>query len=146
MAPKSFSAQVRAAMEHGKAKMTEIMQDSVFDLMELAQTPQPGVEVTGGSYEEGKIPVVTSDLIRSLATELNGGGFGSPDQASYSTVIPQMQPGDVIRFNWTAPYALGLEVGYTTSLGHEVGGRHWVSFNAAQWNEIVQANVRRVAG
>jgi hypothetical protein len=133
-------------MDHGKAKMTEIMQDSVFDLIELAQTPQPGVEVTGGSYEQGKIPVVTSDLIRSLATELNGSGFGSPEQASYSAVIPQMQPGDKIRFNWTMPYAMGLEVGYTTSLGNEVGGRHWVSYNAAKWDDIVQGNVQRVAG
>ena len=131
-------------MQRGKRQMTEIMQDSVFDLMELAQTPQPGVEATGGTYEEGKIPVVTSDLIRSLATELNGGGFGSPDQASYSAVIIQMEPGDIIRFNWTMPYAMGLEVGYTTSLGHEVGGRHWVSYNAANWDEIVKANVQRV--
>ena len=145
MAPKSFASQVRDAMERGKRQMMEILQDSAFDVIERAQTPQPGVEATGGSYEEGKIPVVSSNLIRSLATELNGSGFGSPDEASYAAVIPQMTSPGVIRFAWTAPYAMGLEVGYTTTTGLEVGGRLWVTKAAEDWEAIVEANVKRIA-
>lgn len=141
----SFGASLEAFDQKTTRKLDKVWQDSVFDLMEACQTPQPSVEQTGGSYEEGKIPVKSSDLIRSLATELNGRGFSVPDEFSYQFTIAQSKAGDTMRFWWTARYALAIELGWQTSAGNEVGGRKFVSANAQNWGRIVADNARRLA-
>lgn len=141
---KAFSASLKAYAEKSKAQMRDILQDSLFDVLEAAQTPQPSVEQTGGSFEVGKIPVLSSDLIRSLVSELNGAQLGSASEMSYSFAITDMQPGDVAHFAWTAKHARSIEYGWTTSTGKEVGGRHFVGHNAARWPQIVAANAQRI--
>jgi hypothetical protein len=144
MADKTFSAGIKRYAEATKAQMRAILQDSLFDVLEAAQTPQPGVEATGGSFEVGKIPVVSSDLIRSLVSELNGTGFGAAAEMSYELVIAGMDLGDTAKFAWTSDHARPIEYGWTTSTGHEVGGRHYVGANAERWETIVAENARRI--
>lgn len=141
---KTFAAQIEAFADKTVKQMTVVMQDSIFDVLEAAQTPQPSVEQTGGTYEIGKIPVKESDLIRSLASELNGGGFGPEDEASFQLVIAQMKIGDAARFAWTAAHALPIEMGWETSTGKIVGGRQFVGTNAARFPEFVEANAARI--
>lgn len=139
---KTFSASVDAFAQKTKRRLRMVLQDSTFDLLEAAQTSQPSVKITGGSFEIGKIPVDESTLIRSLASELNGTGFGQPSEASFELVVALMQPGDIARFAWTAEHAMAIEMGWETSTGKQVGGRHFVGANAARWSEIVAGNAR----
>lgn len=145
MANQTFAAQIRDYAAKTKAEMRQILQDSLFDVLEKAQTSQPSVKLTGGSFEIGKIPVDSSNLIRSLASELNGSELAR-GEASFTVVIEKMEAGDTALFSWTAPYAKAIEYGWETSTGKHVGGRHFVGHNAAQWPRICAANTERIAG
>lgn len=140
----SFSASVADFAKMTSKRMKTVMQDSIYDVLEAAQTPQRGISVGATSYVEGKIPVAESDLIRSLVSELNGSAIGGASEFSYQLAIAQMDPGDVARFAWTAEHALPMELGWTASLGNEVGGRHFVGKNAARWQDFVTVNSQRV--
>lgn len=141
----TFAAGVRGWAKKTKADTRRILQDSLFDTLEMMQTSQPSVELTGGSFEVGKIPVKSSELIRSLASELNGAQLGQGEM-SYQLVIAQIKGGDRAVFSWTAAHARPIEYGWTTSTGKEVGGRHYVGHNAAKWPTTVADNTRRIAG
>lgn len=148
MANKTFSAGVKAWATQTKAQLDEILQDSVMDILDLAQTSQPGVKSTGGTFEIGKIPVdivskTGGGLIKSLVSELNGAANGE-GETSYIAVAQSMKSGDYATFSWTMPYARAIEYGWTTSTGKEVGGRQFVGHNAAKWPEIVAENTKRI--
>lgn len=140
---KTFAAQVADFKGRTLKKMRYVAINAIQDVMEAAQTPQPGVARTGGSFIEGRIPVVSSDLINSLSS--NGGGKGA---LSYTTAIAGMEIGDRLTFAWTSPYAMRIEAGFTgtDSLGrrYNQAGRHFVGKNAERFSDFVAARVREV--
>lgn len=144
---KSFAAQVDAFKVNTLKKMRYVAINAIQDVMKAAQTPQPGVERTGGTFIEGRIPVVTSDLINSL-TSGNGASGGAEGQLSYTTALAGFQVGDRLTFAWTAPYALRIEAGFTgtDALGRRYNqpGRHFVGRNAERFSEFVAARVKEV--
>lgn len=144
---KTFAAQVADFKGRTLKKMRYVAVNAIQDVMEAAQTPQPGVERTGGTFIEGRIPVVSSDLIQSL-TSGKGSGGGAKGELSYTTAIAGMQIGDRLTFAWTMPYAMRIEAGFTgtDSLGRHYNqpGRHFVGKNAARFSEFVAARVKEV--
>lgn len=144
---KTFAAQVADFKGRTLKKMRYVATQAIQDVMEAAQTPQPGVGRTGGSFIEGRIPVDTSALINSL-TSGKGAGGGTKGALSYTTAIAGLQIGDRLQFAWTMPYAMRIEAGFTgtDSRGRTYNqpGRHFVGRNAERFSEFVAARVKEV--
>ena len=142
---KKFSAQMEDIARLTERQLKAVIADSVQDVLEAAQTPQPSVKRTGGSFEVGKIPVDEGDLIQSLEIGFNAayqqtGGAVALSAAAFSL-------GDTINARWTAAHALRIELGFSgaDSLGRTYSqeGRHFLGHNAARWSEFVAANAKK---
>lgn len=133
----TFGADLKKLADLAVADMRYVATMAIQDVLEGAQTTQPGVQQTGGSFQRGKIPVETADLVNSLTVE----GSSGPD--AYVTAIAGMQIGDVLTFEWTMPYAARVEFGFTgtDSLGraYDVPGRFFIGDNAARFSQFVDA-------
>lgn len=145
MATKTFTADVRRFARLTKQAMLAVAVDSIQEVMEAAQTSAQGV-TAGGKIIRGRIPVVTADLVNSLAVETNG-VLGGRGKDSYVLAIAEMSLGDIIRFGWTPDYAARVHSGYmgTDSLGRTYNQRgwHWITPHAQRWPQIVQRNAAR---
>lgn len=145
----TFAAQVEGFRTKTLKNLRYVAINAIQDVVEAAQTPQPGVGRTGGTFIEGRIPVVSGDLINSLATGLNGSA-GAKGSTSYVAVLAGLDIGDMITFEWTMPYALRIEKGFqgSDSLGRTFNqaGRHFVGKNAARFQDFVTQRVQEVAG
>lgn len=148
MAAKRFSASIKDFGDGALERAIRILKSSAQEVVSLAQTPQPSVKQTGGSFEIGKIPVDDGFLINSLQTSLNGSLVGA-GQASYLLTIDSLQFGDVVEYRWTAAYAARIEFGFVgaDSLGrvYNQAGRYYVTTAAAKWVSIVEANARNIS-
>ena len=144
---KTFTAQIQAFADLTKQNLKYVAVNAIQDVVEAAQTPQMSVKRTGGTFVEGKIPVDTSELINSLASGANG-VFGAPGNDSYAVALAGYKLGDYMRFGWTAPHAMRMELGFsgTDSLGrtYNQAGRHFVGANAARFSEFVMKHALEV--
>jgi hypothetical protein len=138
---KSFKAQIDAIADMTEKNLSALVVDSVQDVLELAQTSQPSVKQTGGSFEIGKIPVDERDLIQSLEVGYNRAY--QPTRGATTLSLAGFQLGYTINARWTAAHALPMELGFTTRNGGSVAGRHFLGHNAAKWPAIVAANVKK---
>lgn len=144
-----FKAQVNAFADLTGHALTRVVVNALQELMEYIQTSAPGVSA-GGTLIEGRFPVVSSELIRSLITELDGARVGSGENA-YAVGLVNYELGQVIRFAWTSPYALRVEMGFTgsDSLGrtYQTQGWHMVGSNINRWPALVEkhAQIERVS-
>lgn len=135
----SFSADLRAMVDLAKEDLRYVATQAIQDVLEGAQTTQRGITQGAESFEVGKIPVgLTSDLVNSLSID------GSTGPQAYVTAIAGMELGDVLTFEWTAPYAMAIEYGWTTSKGTLVPGRFFVGTNAAKFPQFVEARAAEV--
>lgn len=130
---KTFTAQLEDFAKMTVEAMEYTMRQSIQDVLEAAQTTQIGIGQGATSFEVGKIPVDTAELVNSLTVD----GATGPD--SYVTAIEGMEIGDVKRFAWTAPHALPVEMGTS-----KFPGRHFVSANARRFSEFVDARAAEV--
>ncbi|VDS08874.1 hypothetical protein PARHAE_02059 [Paracoccus haematequi] len=139
---KTFTASLAGLCDQAKGNMRHIMRESVQDVLEAAQTPQPKAAIRGGPPEQGKIPVDTSELINSLTVD------GAQGADAYVVKIAGMELGDVMEFAWTADHAARIEYGFvgTDSLGreYEQEGAHFVGANAARFSEFVEKRAAEV--
>lgn len=135
----SFSADLRAMVDLAKEDLRYVAKQAIQDVLEGAQTTQRGITQGAESFEVGKIPVgLTSDLVNSLSID------GSTGPQAYVTAVAGMELGDVLTFEWTAPYAMAIEYGWTTSKGTLVPGRFFVGANAAKFPQFVEARAAEV--
>lgn len=137
---RTFTAQLDAAILEIEGAMEYVAKQAISDSVSGAQETQIGFGQGATSFEPGKIPVDTAELVNSLTVA----GAKGPD--SYVMAIAGMQLGDTLRFAWTAPHALHVEQGWTTSTGRNVPGRHFVKVNAEKFPDHVKkraAEVRR---
>lgn len=138
-----FTAQIDAFRDLTLKNMRYVASQSVQDVLEAAQTPQLAISKGATSFVEGKIPVAEATLINSLSVD--GGAEGAD---AYVAAIAGMEIGDVMRFAWTAPYALRIEAGFTgtDALGrtYNQAGRHFVGKNAARFSDFVENRVNEV--
>lgn len=135
---KTFTAQLKQFQGLTAANMRKVATGAIQDVLEAAQTPQTGITKGATSFEVGKIPVATAELINSLTVE------GVTGPAAYVTAIAGMELGDVLNFTWTAPHAMPMEVGFTAQNGREVPGRFFVSANAEKFSERVETRAAEV--
>ena len=144
---REFVVSLRKYRDKTVAQMRWVFVNSVFDVLEAAQTSAQGI-TAGGTLVEGKIPVVSSDLINSLASGLDG-SVGAPSADSYAVVLAGMEIGQTARFEYTMAYSRRVHDGFTgtDALGRNFNqpGWQWVAVNAARWPEIVDARARLVS-
>ena len=142
---RKFSAQIEDIAKLTERQLTAVVVDSVQDVLEAAQTPQRSVKLTGGTFEEGKIPVDERDLIQSLEVGYNGAY--QPTAGATTLSVAGFSLGQTINARWTAAHALRMELGFTgtDSLGrnYQQAGRHFVGKNAERWSEFVKANAAK---
>lgn len=131
---KTFTAQVAAFRDMTVKNMRYVASQAIQDVLEAAQTSQVAMAKGATSVEPGKIPVADSTLINSLSVD---GGAAAPD--AYVAAISGFEIGDVMRFAWTAPYAMRIEVGWGT-----YPGAHFVGVNAARFPGFVEDRVKEV--
>lgn len=122
-------------------KLNALVRQSAQDVIAAANTPQPSVKQTGGTFELGKVPVDTGFLRNSLVVELTDGGGSAEGGDAYAGVIAGMEVGAVITATWTAAYAGAIEYGTD-----KIAPRMFVRYNIERWPEIVETNARRIAG
>jgi hypothetical protein len=134
---RSFTAQLDDIIDLTVEGMEYVMRQSISDVMEGAQETQVGFGQGATSFEVGKIPVDTAELANSLTVD---GAKG----ANVSVAIAGLEIGETMSFAWTAPHALAIEAGWTTSKGTNVPGRHFVSANAAKFPDHVKRRAAEV--
>ena len=141
---RKFVADLKAYRDLTVEQMRTVFVDAAIDVLADAQTSATGI-TAGGMLIEGRIPVVSSDLINSLTSGLNGGG-GTAGAESYSLALAGLEIGDTARFEWTMEYALRVHEGFTgtDALGRSFNqpGWHFVGTNAARWPEFVENRAR----
>ena len=145
MMAKTFTADLRRFKQLTEERLRKIVQDSVQDVLEGAQTTAKGV-TAGGTIQPGKIPVVSGDLVNSLVSSV-AGGSAATGPASYTVAVAGYKLGDFMQFGWTMEYALRVEYGFTgqDALGrtYDQPGWQFVGLNASRWPQIVADNVRK---
>lgn len=132
---KSFAASVRGWSEKAKRSAEYVVRGSVQDVAELMTRRQASVKDTGGTYQEGFVPVDTGELINSQQVSLNGGVIAT-GAVSYAAVVSGMELGDTIEAVFTAEHGRWLEYG----VSGRFGGRFFVRNAVQQWDAIVQQN------
>ncbi|MEM1371471.1 MAG: hypothetical protein AAGG72_04480 [Pseudomonadota bacterium] len=134
----TFSAQVRNWTTKAKRNTDLVVKGSISDVGELMTRRQASVKDTGGSYQEGFVPVDTGELINSQRVDFNGGVVATGD-VSYQAVIAGLKMGDTVTHVFTAEHARPMEYGVTGKFG----GRFFVRNAVQQWQLIVDQNARQ---
>lgn len=146
MGNRKFIADLNKYRDLTVAQMRWVFVNAAIDVLADAQTSATGI-TAGGVLIEGRIPVVSKDLISSLTSGLNGGG-GATGAESYSLALAGLEIGDTAQFEWTMEYALRVHEGFTgtDSLGRQFNqpGWQWVAVNAAKWPQKVEARSRQI--
>jgi hypothetical protein len=132
MTGKTFAAQLEDIERLTIEALEYTMRQSISDSVSGAQETQIGFGQGATSFEPGKIPVDTAELANSLTVD----GAKGPD--SYVVAIANLEIGGKLTFAWTAPHALAIEQGWTTSKGTNVPGRQFVAVNAAKFPDHVK--------
>lgn len=142
-----FVASLESFRDMTVARMRWVFVNAATDVLEAAQTGAQGI-TAGGVLIEGRIPVVSGDLIKSLNSTIDGGA-GVLGEASYAVALAGLEIGSTARFEWTMEYAARINFGFT---GTDAAGRtfnqpgwNFVGFNAAKWPEFVAARARLAA-
>jgi hypothetical protein len=139
MAKQTLSAALAQFKDLSMNNIKYALNESVQDVMEGAQTPQPSVKVTGGSFETGKIAVDTAELINSL--HLDDQHIGDNPE-----VVGLIEPGTIQTFEWQSDHAAAHEYGFTHTSGKEVPGRFYATENAAKFPDLVEKYAKEVSG
>lgn len=144
--PKKFSAQVSDMIKNNKRKLRKVAIDSITDVCRQAQTSAQGI-TAGGTLVDGKIPVVTADLINSFTS--NVGGSSSKGAQSYTVALSGLQVGDIARFTWDIEYSMRVNYGFmgTDALGRKYNqkGWHFMTRAVEKWPEFVAQNAAKVS-
>lgn len=136
----SFADQLKRFEDKSKGKMETMFHEVASEIVSDVSQPQPGIQVTGGDFQVGKIPVVTGYLRESLVTQVEGGS-SAQGPSNADAVIRSAEMGDTIRVRWTAGFARHLEEGHG-----RIRARGFMRANLAKFNAIVNRVARRLYG
>ena len=127
-------------------KLADVIQSSARDVIAGANTPQPGVRFTGGTFVQGQVPVDTDKLHQSLTLAVNGGVVATGAD-SEQLGVQSFEPGGVLQAGWPATNQQGIEYGIFIEYGtRRISPRYFVTQNVARWQAIVEGHVSRVKG
>ncbi|MCT4369114.1 hypothetical protein CLG85_001650 [Yangia mangrovi] len=153
----NFAADVRRMTEKAKANMEFVFKASVQDVSEMMTRRQPSVKDTGGTFQEGYVPVDEGELINSVEVSVNGAitGQGGNDAPPYFVAsLGTLQLGGAAEVVFTAPHARPMEYGFRTRDDNgdgdsqyaggdvDVPGRFFVRNAVQNWGVIVDQNAR----
>lgn len=113
-----------------------IYRASIRDVIEASTVEVPGL-AEGGSFQEGKVPVVTRELADSLFVEINGARKSGANGA-YRRVIDSVKAEDDVRYGWAAPHA--RKINYGDGL---LPGRFFAEKGFNRWRTSVNKNAAR---
>ncbi|WP_375229903.1 hypothetical protein [Roseobacter sp. S98] len=126
MMAKIKASEIRKWSDQQKRLLHEVLLESVVEVTTVAQ--------------DG-VPEVTGRLKNSLVVELNGKRVGEGRDA-YEAAIRSAKTGDTITVGWTAPYAVGVEGGFTQTVsgGRTINrpGRFFMQRALMEWPEILR--------
>jgi hypothetical protein len=111
-----------------------VVKGSIQDVGEIMTRRQPSIKETG-TFEVGKVPVDTGELINSQEGSLNGGVVAAGD-IDYAALVAGMELGDTVQAVFTAPHARPMEYG----VSGKFPGRFFVRNAVQNWQAIVHAN------
>lgn len=133
----SFTAQLERFKTRTVEKMEVVIKSSAQEVYSRANTPQPSVKDTGGTFEVGKVPVDIDDLWTSFVGSLNGGSY-LEGPVAYELTIAGYELGDTIFGGWTAGHAKHIEYGTEDDDGNTlIEPRAYMRTAAAAWQDIV---------
>ena len=142
----NFANQLQQFANRTHDKVADVIQSSARDVIAGANTPQPGVRFTGGSFVQGKVPVDTDKLHQSLTLAVNGGVVATGAD-SEQLGVQSFEPGSVLQAGWPAKNEQGVEYGVFVEYGtRRISPRYFVTQNVARWQAIVEGHVSRVKG
>jgi hypothetical protein len=133
----SLSVKIKGERDAVLRKALYVASQSILDVLEHAQRTQPSVQQTGGSFEIGKIPVLSSELVNSLSVE------GQIGPNAYAGPIAAYRLGGMLNFRWTAPHAAPIEYGFTKGQT-SVAGRLYVTTAVGKFASFAKARAREV--
>lgn len=143
---KKLSVQVSDIVKKNKAKLRKVVVDSITDVCREAQTSAQGI-TAGGTLVDGKIPVVTADLINSFTSRVGGGIAKGAN--SYVAAIAGINLGETAVFIWDIEYAMRVNYGFmgTDALGRTYNqkGWHFATRAVEKWPEFVKKNAAKVS-
>jgi hypothetical protein len=125
-------------------KLEDAVKGSLIDIAELMSRPIGALRF-GTPFQEGFLPVDTSELFNSQAAIVGGARFDY-GPASAPQAAKKYKLGDDTLLFFTALYARPIEYGWTTSTGKVVRGRYMVQEAVSHWREVVEQNVAYVKG
>lgn len=144
MKAQQFAADIKNHKVKFNIQSKKVLSTSVQEMLRKAQTTQPSVKVTGGSFEEGKIPVDTGNLVNSLVSEVDGSPVATGSD-SYIIAANRAKVGQRLTFRWVAKYAKRIEFGFTgtdsAGRSYNQAGRFFVTRAIQAWPSIVRKNI-----
>ena len=134
----SFEQQIRRFADGAMDTADKVYRASLRDVMTRATQEQPSVTETGGSFEVGKVPVLTRELADSFYVSINGRTKRNA-RKSFRRIVDRVKITDVVSFGWSAPHARKMEYGDGT-----VAGRFFATTAARAWTSIVRVNANKL--
>lgn len=131
-----FLDQIRSWRRKTEDRGDLIYTDAVKQLVQAAGRTQESVQFTGGSFEVGKVPVLSGELAESQ-TVTNNGLIVASGIGAYSRV-PLLQLKSSTAMHFSAPHARWVE--YGTS---KFRGRFFVRNAVQGWSGYVAEAVRK---
>lgn len=128
----TFTAQVRAWSEKAIRNMELVAKDAAQTTFEQMTVRQASITETG-TFEIGKVPVDTGNLVNTQIASINGAVVNSGN-VDYSAVIAGMGIGDTVQGAFTADYARHVEYGTAN-----MPGRFFVREAVMRWQANVDA-------
>lgn len=139
--------------EKAKRNVELVVKGSAQDVSEIMTRRQEAMwradtgQQVKETFEVGRVPVDTGELISSVVVEIGGTRRGKgqgKNPPDFAAAIAGFEIGQDIVVAFTAPYARRLEYGFSgdDSLGrtYNVAGRFFVRNAVQQWRTIVGAN------
>ncbi len=134
----SFAAQMKGWTDKARRNVDLVIKDSAQDVFELMTRRQPGVKETGGSYQEGLVPVDMGELINSVEVSVAGVPVAAGENIDYASALITAPAGASVEAVFTAPHARAMEYGTK-----HTAGRFFVRNAVQNWDQIVAANAAR---
>lgn len=116
-------------------RLRRVMIASVIEVVANMQVKARGVSA-GGVLKTGFMPYNSTALYRSLTFIIGSSRTEGPQ--SYKS-MSSYQVGEGIEFFWNQPYS-----GYIERGDEKFPGWRYFETNAAQWDDIVKSNARRI--
>ena len=113
-----FEEQLRAFADKTKDKIVRVHRDSFVHTAQDMVRTQPSSMYTGGTFEVGKVPVLTGALVGTAEARIDNvvvatGVVSGPSSQGpdFASAFRGFQIGDVLQANFTQPYGPNVEYG-----------------------------------